>query len=94
MSARDVLTVLDGLAAVCGWERDSAANNDNEPAAESWSRRHDEASAIRVDVSYLIEANNALLLAFPAHACHRNAKEREAYKAIRAALARMQGDSP
>jgi hypothetical protein len=52
-----------------------------------------EVMAMRVHaaIAELIEANRALLDSSPAHMTHRNAKEREAYRAIRAALARVGG---
>jgi hypothetical protein len=47
----------------------------------------------RYAFSELVKANRALLDSSPAHMTHRNAKEREAYRAICAALARC-GSQP
>lgn len=47
--------------------------------------------AVESAIDELIEANRLLLASRPPHMCHRNAKEREAYRRIQAALVRVVG---
>lgn len=73
----DVLAVMDPV------ERDP---HSGEPVGVN-----EEMEQARAAVAELIEANRSLLASASPHMTHRNAKEREAYRAIRAALARVEG---